>query len=150
MILATVGADYKGIIWVGQFDTGGRLRTLAHNLLCYADDLGTAKPVGWATAPQGQPVSALASNRMLFVVLLHPEYFRDPLVGGIQKLPLDPKVQTGEVTLALPDGVTTGPGISLYGKPLKPRTEGGMVVVPYRFAGGGEMLALDLKQNAGQ
>jgi len=150
MILATVGADYKGIVWVGQFDTGGRLRTLGHDLLCFADDLGTARPVGWAAAPQGQPVSALASKGMLFVVLLHPEYFQDPAIGRIQKLPLDPKVQTGEVTLTLPEAVTTKSGISLYGKPLKPRSEGGEVVVPYRFAGGGEMLVLDLKQKTGQ
>lgn len=145
MILATVGADFKGIVWVGQFDTGGRLRNLGHNLLCFADDLGTATPVGWATAPEGQPVSALASKKMLFVVLLHPEYFQEPVIGQIQKLPLDPKVQTGEVTLTLPDGVTTESGISLYGKPLKPRSEGSKAVVPYRFAGGGEMLVLDLK-----
>jgi hypothetical protein len=150
MILATVGADYKGIVWVGSFDTGGRLRNLGHNLLCFADDLGTAKPVGWATAPKGQPVSALASKKMLFVVLLNTEYFQDPVIGKIQKLPLEPKVQTGEVTLTLPEGTTTDSGISLYGKPLKPRLEGGKVVVPYRFVGGGDMLALDLKKRDGE
>ncbi len=149
MILATVGADYKGIVWVGQFDTGGRLRNLGHNLLCFAEDLGTAMPVGWATAPEGQPVSALASKKMLFVVLLNTEYFEDPVMGKIQKLPLDPKVQTGEVVLALPEGVTAESGVSLYGKPLKPRMEGGKVVVPYRFVGGGDMLVLDLRKRDG-
>jgi hypothetical protein len=53
------------------------------------------------------------------------------------------------VTLIFPDGMTVESGISLYGKPLKPRMEGGKVVVPYRFVGGGEMLALNLRKRDG-
>jgi|GEM_PF-1841276 len=145
MIVAAVGAGFRGIVWVGQFDTGGRLRALGDGLERSAGDLGRARPVRWAVAPAGLPVSALATDTRLAVALLHPGYFRDPRTGRLQSLPVDPPLQEGVLNLRPPVGVTVKAGVSLHGPPVVPQSgTQGDFLVPYRFAGGGTLLFLGL------
>jgi hypothetical protein len=147
MVVAAVGAGFRGIVWVGEFDTGGRLRSLGNGLERFAEDLGKAKPVRWVVTPAELPVSVLATDSRLVVVLLSPAYFQDPKVGRVQKLPIDPPLQKGTLTLRLPDRIAIKAGVSLHGRPVVPQRQAGNTYnLLYQFAGGGTVLFLDLVQ----
>ncbi len=147
MVMAAVGAGFRGIVWVGEFDTGGRLRGLGSCLARFAEDLGKVKPVRWVAVPTVLPVSALATETKLAVVLLNPDYFQEMKTGQLQKLPLDPRLQKGVLTLRLPDRITMEAGLTLHGRPVAPqRQPDGTYSLPYQLAGGGTVLFLDLVQ----
>lgn len=150
MVLAVIGANFQGLVW--RRDRAGipwsyRLDCLVQNLACFREDLGKASPSA-DTQANGGPchVSVMTSESLLFLVLLHPEYMRLDQQSKV-RLPVDPKVQAGEVTLTFPKGVAIEPeGTTVRGKRLSPRVEGERVIVPYCFSGGGEMLILNLKR----
>lgn len=148
MAFAAIGSHFQGLVWqnVGEdIMWFHRLRMLEHNLMCFSRDLGLARPVDWvSSAGKGQPVSVLASNTSLFVVLLNPDYM---ILGesGTVRYPVDMKARSGEILLSLPERVEIESGSKLDGTPLVITKEATTVRVSFRFSGGGEMLILSLQ-----
>ncbi|MCY2951746.1 MAG: hypothetical protein NTU53_07180 [Planctomycetota bacterium] len=156
MVMAALGSGYQGIIWREAIDghgSAGRIRRLTTQLLNNCGALATAKPVDWATAPQGQPMSALYGENALFLVLLNPQYLnlqarKDRFATA--PLPLDPQDCTGQVEISLPQGLDISSACTLAGKPLAISRGAGRISLAYRLHGGGEILICALTRSVSQ
>ena len=147
MTMAVIGADYDGILW-GHFrceeEWSNMLNTLTGQFKSHAADLALATLVDWVKAPKGQPVSALASDKKLFITLLNTDYMiisqdKKEIVGA-----LNPGRCQGKLTLNLPSGVSVETATTLDGSPvILTQTKDG-ITCPYDFASGGEMIIVSI------
>ena len=147
LVYATIGSDFKGIVWLywpSDPTLGGRIKHLETSLKRYRDDLGAARPVAWAAGPDGQPVSALRSGKVLFVVLLNPSYMQIDDRTQVAKLPVDPQLCEGVVECRLPADLQVVEGTTLSGIPVELDADGALVKAAYSFRSGGEILVLRL------
>ncbi len=147
-IYAIIGADFKGVIWLGGFDSGGRLRRMAAEIERYANDLGHAKLVSWVKTNERQSISSLCSNNRLFVVLLSADYFPKKYIGGNKKLPLplDEKSTEVEICLSPPLGMKIETARTLGGRLLPVVKKDHYLLVQCRFHGSAEILIFDIQK----
>lgn len=147
MTMAVIGADYDGILW-GHFrceeQWSNMLNTLAGQLKTHAADLALANPVDWVKAPKGQPVSALASDKKLFITLLNTDFMiisedKKEIVGA-----LNPGRCQGKLKLNLPPGISVKTATTLDGSLVKLTQVKGGITCPYDFASGGEMIIISI------
>lgn len=146
-VFAALGADYRGVVWPGAslpVTWGEDCQRIGERIREYGPLLGAARPVDWAAAEAGQPVSAAACETKLFVFLLNPAYMTLDDDGQTVVAPLDKCRREGVVTLTLPPGVKVGRGQTLGGKALHITIEADRTAIAYSFAGGGDMLILSL------
>ncbi len=152
MIFATIGANFQGLVWRGNLNRipwARRLRRFADNLKRYADDLGTARPVGWVKPIGSQPVSAICSEKTLFVVLLNPHYMTLDRQQAV-RLPLKlSAAQDAEVEISPPEGVTITSVESLGSRAPRLYRDRNHIRARCRFAGGGQMLVFHLSHGSG-
>lgn len=151
MVLAAIGASYDGILWENEpgadLPGGKAMHVMGANLAKYTDDLGSTVPVGWAKSDTQDPVSALRSDKKLFVVVLNPGFLVSGAGGGAFQIPLETKPREGEVAVELPPGWDIEDGRALSGETLSILRRDGAARAKYRFTGGGEMLVFDLKKS---
>ncbi len=155
MVLAAIGAEYDGILWGHGYTPTGHAKQLPRLeglLVAYAEDLGQARIVGWASnaTVSGQAVSVLSSRRKLFVVLLNKDYMAIGEDRETITFPLEESACEGAVTITPPAGVSVKSGKTLYGMHVPVAQDGRSFVVKYSFSGGGEMLILNLSGDAGK
>ena len=151
MTMATIGANVQGILWGHvrrEEEWNQLLQRLTDQIKVHAADLGAAASVDWVKAPEGQPVSALASKNKLFITLLNTDYMkvRDDK-SGISGA-LEPGRQQGTLTLNLPAGVTAEAATTLDGSPVKLTKDKDALTCSYNFASGGEMIVVTIKPAA--
>ena len=147
MISAVIGANFRGLVWragqeVPHWET--RLAQLEHNLLAHDSELVMARPVNWVSAANGRPVSATASEKKLFVCLLHPDYMA--VVGDDRsyRMPLRPRPATFRIIIDPPTGLCVGTGDAISGGRVKVLSTGHKCELRYLLAGGGDVLAFEL------
>ena len=151
MFYAVIGAGYKGIVLRGDVAAcpfAPQLRNLEKEIMRFASDLGVAQPVAWVTGPREQPVSAVRSDKMLFVALLNPSYVQIDHDKQTAVLPVKPGLCEGVVDCRLPSGLKIVSGATLSGEPLKLDVNDSLVKAPYSFRSGGEIIVLRLAGNA--
>ena len=152
-VLAVIGAEFKGIHWRNRSNKRGiqtTSRRLERGLKRHAMELGKAHLVGWVNAPDAQPVSALASEKSLFIVLLNPDVMKlDRRCKAIGSR-VERSVRSGRLSICPPPGLTVRNGRELSGQPARVIQEGAKVLVEYSFMGGGKMFVFDLTGNAAQ
>lgn len=151
MAMAVIGADYQGMLWGHvrrEPQWNEMLRELTAQIEAHASDLGAAEPVGWVKAPDGQPVSALASENKLFITLLNTDYMKvsedKQRISGA----LNPGRCRGTLAIDLPAGISADSAATLNDSPVTiERTDKGLIC-PYDFAAGGEMIVVSFKKSA--
>jgi len=147
MVYALVGADWDGILWF-DFDRSSQwafdLLRIEEALGRNADDIASASPVDWVTGSRTEPLSALCSERRLFVVLLNPAYYAID-EQGVSTFPIaeTPPLE-GQIVIKPPQNRSIESGSTLLGKSLELVRDGGSVKASYAFTGGGEMLVFDV------
>lgn len=144
MWVAAIGADADGVAWMNDaFEREqSQLGAWTRQLRPHAEQLGRARPVRWCRAET--PVSALASDRTLFVLLLNPRYMVVRPSGRIAP-PLDASPQRGQVVLDEPDPGSILGARYLSGRSLRvSRTPDGKAALRYTYRGGGEMIVVRL------
>jgi len=147
MLYALVGGNFQGIVYRQSVPWPNRIRQLAAGLKKYADDLGQTQSVRWLTASQGQPVSAIKSPQMLFVVLLNPEYMKFSQDGRNIILPLEsPKCQ-GLLELRPPENTDIISASTISGRSLALEHNDEGFRVKFNFVGSGEILIFSLSCN---
>jgi len=150
MTMATIGANFQGILWghVRREEQWNQLlQELTKQLKVHAADLGTAACVDWVKAPEGQPVSALASKNKLFITLLNTDYMRvsddkKEIVGT-----LNPGRRQGTLTIKLPAGITANTVTTLDGSPVKLTQGKDGLTCSYDLTAGGDMIIVTLKRS---
>jgi len=150
MTMATVGANYQGILWGHvrrEEQWNQQLQELTNQLKAHATDLGTATCVDWVKATEGQPISVLASKNKLFVTLLNVDYMKvsddKKEIAGV----FNPGRRQGTLTLNLPADVAADAAITLDGSPVKLTQGKDGLTCPYDFTSGGEMIIITIKRS---
>ncbi len=142
MVYSIFGANYQGIIWRGPRDNvafKAQLDNLESRIAMYSDELTNSDPIKWVSAEDSQPYSALASDKVVFVILLNPKYCLETRAGAVG-LPNPFSLQTGYLQLHPPDEIAIVSGATIDGKPIPiERNENG-IRVPYVYSGAGEVL----------
>ncbi len=151
-IIAAVGANCRGIILKHKagFDRtpdAASLTQLVSALKEQSKEVGKAQLVDWVQATKGQPVSALASDKYLFVALLNSAYMTLSEDGGSVLYPTGAKRRAGRLRVLLPTGLSIRDGKTLLGKQVMVTTIDREHVIDYEFKGGGEMLILPIKRD---
>lgn len=154
IMLSVIGARCDGILWAQdenfeELAWKDRLAKLEASLKAQADDLGRAAPVKWVQAPPGQPMMALCAEDKLFVVLLNRDYMAISKASGKIAVPVDPVDVEGQLTLQCPPGCRIKSATRLSGEVVEVVREQATTRVNYRFAGGGDLLILDLQRDPG-
>jgi len=148
MTMVTIGANVQGILWGHvrrEEEWNKMLGELTKQIKAHAADLGVATAVEWVKAPEGQPVSALASRNKLFITLLNTDYMRvNEDKSGISGTS-NPGHRQGTLALKLPAGVTAEAATTLDGSPVKLTQDKDGLTCPYDFASGGEMIIITIK-----
>ena len=147
MAYAAIGAHFQGVVWRGDLPHLpwlGRLKHLESLLQAQANGLGAAEPVKWVTDRDKKPISALCSERSLFVVLLSPEYLAQVDPHKTVVLPLTQPEVHGRLVLAPPAGTKVMSAKTLSGMPVAIDVIEGRPQVNYVFTGAGEILIFSL------
>lgn len=150
MVYAVIGANFQGLGWRGNPSTvpwAERLSRLEDNLKRYQTDLGAARPVAWCKALDNQPISAIASDRTLFVVLLNPEYMRVVPHGKSPPLPLDGNAREVRIGLLPPPELTVEAARTLSGLPLLLAGHRNNPQVACRLTGAGKILVFSIRRH---
>lgn len=147
-IYATIGAGFKGVIWVGGFYSGGKLRRMASEIERYAFDLGRANFVTWVKSDTKQPMAALCSEKRLFVILLNDEYFLISKLNDKSKLslPLGEEAKEVEITLFPPIGIALERAITIGGRTVPIMKKGNFYFLKHRLKSSADILVLDIKR----
>jgi hypothetical protein len=147
LVLSAVGAGFQGIAWRGNSQESpfrDRLQILQRNLLARAEDLGSGEPVPWASATESPvQVSALRTPAGIVVVLLNPDLMV-PGDAGACALPREGRAHSGIVSVSLPAELQPRQAVRLDGAGVAVSPIPGGVRMPFRFAGGGTALFLEL------
>ncbi len=150
MTFAVIGANYQGVLW-GHVRRekwwNQRLARFERALKTHADGLGRALPVEWVRGPEGQPISAIASEKRLFVILLSPDYMKITADGKGVEVPLEAARREGDIRISLPKGRRITEGRSFWGAPLDLEANGGVITSRFGFSGGGTMLVFSLSRD---
>jgi len=150
MTMAVIGANYQGVLWghVRREEQWSQMvQELTNQLKTHAADLGAATPVDWVKAPEGQPVSALASDRKLFIALLNTDYMKVSADKKRISGALNPGRRQGELKLSLPAGVTAEGAARLDGLPVEITQDVDGLTCAYDFTAGGEMIIVTIKRS---
>ena len=147
-IYATIGAGFKGVIWVGGFDSGGRLRRMASEIERYAFDLGRANFVTWVKSDTKQPLAALCSEKRLFVILLNDEYFPICKLKSKGKLPLPLSEEANEIEIILspPIGISLDHAVTIGGRNVPIMKKENSYFLKHRLKSSAEIIVFDLKR----
>jgi len=149
MVYASIGAGFKGIVWVGEAGPSKRIRSLQTAIERHADELGNAWQVDWGSSLDGCPISMIRSEQHLFVVLLSTAYFADIKKGKPLVFPMSPESVTARVSIAPPRPFALVSGKTLSETVLTLESKGESVVTACSFKGGGEMLVFRLVKKPG-
>ena len=149
MTFAVIGANYQGILWGHERHEKWWARRLAEfeaALKRQVDGLAEARLVDWVSSPEGQPVSALASDGKLFVAVLNPNFMKVSPGGENIVLPLDNRRLEATVTITPPDGHEIVEGRTLDGGRLDLTGSERQVETTYRYRGGGTLLTFTVRE----
>ena len=149
LTFAAIGADFDGVVWdvLVSEKNHKKLERIGVLLLKHADQLGAAVPIKCVKEGNGLPVSALRSDKKLFIILLNPGYMKLDSSGKKVVVPLAPVAHKIDLTINLPGGVAIRSGTSLSGKRVKLDSGEGQIHVKHRLKGGGDMLIFDLTRD---
>jgi hypothetical protein len=150
MTMAVIGANYQGILWGHvrrEEEWNQMVQELTSQLKPHAADLGAATPVDWVKAPEGQPVSALASDRKLFITLLNTDYMKVNADRTRISGALNPGRRQGRLKLSLPAGFTADAAATLDGLPVEITQDMDGLTCAYDFTAGGEMIIVTIKRS---
>jgi hypothetical protein len=148
LTLAAIGGGFDGVIWVGGFKFDGRLSVLQTAVEQRARELPKARPVRWAHSDASVWISARASRRKLYIVVLNGRYFPRPRRAKVLPFPLNTAAIDAAIELTLPLGLTPTRGVTLDGREVTPEPSGrGQWMVHFEVDGGGTMLILPVSDD---
>lgn len=153
MVYAVIGGNFKGILWRGRPQDPVMIRRVGRleaRLRSHVGELGRAEPVDWVQPTEEPLVSALTTDKTLFVVLLSQQYMRPDPVAKQVVLPLTPATASGDVKIVAPHGVAIRSARTLAGKAVEVRATAEGTVLPFAFEGAGEMMVCELARAAEQ
>lgn len=138
--VAILGADHRAAILSGGADD---LRNL---LVPYARVFVEAYPVDWASAADGQPLSAKAAEDVLFVFLLDRRYMKLESDGQTVQSPTEDPICKTSIHIALPQGLHVRRALCAGDKIVPYTASAGSVAITREFKGGADVLVLQLSE----